>query len=101
MLTNNRIELHNLLLTFCDNVYYQPPENLKMTFPAIVYTRSNIHNEHASDNIYRQLDSYTVTVIDKNPDSNIVRNISKIKYCSFNRHFISDNLNHDVFNLYY
>ena len=26
------------------NVYFQPPESLKLNFPAIVYKRSNIRN---------------------------------------------------------
>lgn len=99
----NRLELHELL---CDilgsrNVYYQPPESIKMNYPAIVYSRNDISNKHGDDIPYMQSVSYQVTVIDKDPDSTIVTDIAKLPYCRFNRHFTSDNLNHDVFTLYY
>lgn len=82
------------------NAYFQPPENLKMNYPAIVYSRNRIENRHANDSVYRQSISYTVTVIDKNPDSEIVHKMSELPKCRHDRHFKSDNLNHDVFTLY-
>lgn len=99
----NRLDLHEIL---CDilgtrNVYYQPPESVKMTYPAIVYSRNRIENTFANDNVYSQNHSYQVTVIDKDPDSEIVERVSKLPLCSFDRHFISDNLNHDSFTLYF
>lgn len=99
----NRLDLHEIL---CDilgtrNVYYQPPESVKMTYPAIVYSRNRIENMFANDNVYSQNHSYQVTVIDKDPDSEIVERVSKLPLCSFDRHFISDNLNHDSFTLYF
>lgn len=100
---DRRLELHEIL---CDilgsrNVYYQPPESVKMSYPAIVYERSNIDNKFANNGVYMQSPGYTITVIDKDPDSEIVTKISKLQTCRFNRHFTSDNLNHDVFTLYY
>ena len=83
------------------NVYFQPPESLKLNYPAIVYKRSNIRNTFAGDNVYNQSYFYEITVIDKNPDSEIVNKVSKLPTCRFDRHFKSDNLNHDVFTLYY
>lgn len=83
------------------NVYYNPPESVKMKYPAIVYARKNIDNLHANDSVYKQLTSYEVTVIYSNPDSEIVAKVSKLPTCKFDRHFKSANLNHDVFTLYY
>lgn len=83
------------------NVYFQPPESVKMSYPAIVYTLSNIGNNHANNNVYLQSFSYEITVIDYEPDSKIAMAISKLPKCRFNRHFKSDNLNHYVFTLYY
>lgn len=100
---NNRIKLHELLCEALGSrqVYFQPPESVKMKYPAIVYSRNRIDNEHADDGVYIQSPSYSVTVIDKNPDSEIVENISLLPRCRFDRHYISDNLNHDVFTIYY
>ena len=98
-----RLELHEVLCNIIGsrNVYYQPPESIKMNYPAIVYSRNDIFNKHGDGIPYMQSVSYQVTVIDKDPDSTIVSDIAKLPYCRFNRHFTSDNLNHDVFTLYY
>ena len=98
-----RVDLQNVLeeLLGSRNVYYQPPESLKMNYPAIVYARKTIDNSYANNSVYKQNYAYEITVIDKNPDSEIVNRISKLPTCRFDRHFKSDNLNHDVFTLYY
>ena len=98
-----RIDLQNVLeeLLGNRNVYYQPPESLKMSYPAIVYSRKTIDNSYANNSVYKQNYAYEITVIDKNPDSEIVNKVSKLPTCRFDRHFKSDNLNHDVFTLYY
>ena len=83
------------------NVYYQPPASVKMKYPAIVYSRDDINNIFADNEVYKQEHRYSITVIDSNPDSVHVENISKIPRIQFNRHYVSDNLNHDVFTLYY
>ena len=98
---NKQQELHASFLAFCDNVYYQPPESIKMQYPAIRYTRSDIRNTFATDNIYRQSHFYEVTVIDYDPDSEIVEKISKLPKVRFNRHYTLEGLNHDVFTIYY
>lgn len=92
-------ELEELLGT--KNVYYSPPVSLKMQYPAIVYSRSDINNAHANNSVYKQEYAYEITVIDRNPDSEIVKKVSRLPRCRFNRHYPSDNLNHDVFTIYY
>ena len=72
-----------------------------MNYPAIVYARKTIDNSYANNSVYKQNYAYEITVIDKNPDSEIVNKVSKLPTCRFDRHFKSDNLNHDVFTLYY
>ena len=83
------------------NVYYQPPASVKMSYPAIVYSRNEIRNDFANNDVYSQNRSYEVIVIDKNPDSEIVDKVSQLPMCRFDRHYTSDNLNHDVFTLFY
>ena len=99
----SRLDLQTFLenLLGSRNVYYQPPESIKMSYPAIVYERDNIRNEFANNFVYMQSHSYQITVIDYDPDSEIVKRVSALPMCSFARHFVSDNLNHDVFRLYY
>lgn len=98
----SRSELHAILKTLgTSNVYYQPPESIKMNYPAIVYNRASIINTFADNSVYKRCKAYTVTVIDSNPDSLIVDSVSMLPMCSFDRHFTSDNLNHDVFTIYF
>ena len=83
------------------NVYFQPPPSVRMDYPAIVYSRKDIDSRYADDSVYKQSYSYELTVIDEDPDSEIVEKVSKLPTCKFDRHFESDNLNHDVFTLYF
>lgn len=83
-----------------ENVYFQPPANLFMKLPAIVYKRDEIRNEQADNLTYFQHVIYQVTVIDLNPDSLLVFAISALPKCRFERHFVSDGLNHDVFTIF-
>lgn len=100
---DSRFELHELL---CDilgsrHVYFQPPDSVRMQYDAIVYSRSNIENRFANDLVYMQHDAYEVIAIYEDPDDDLPRKISKLPLCQFDRHYTSDNLNHDVFTLYY
>lgn len=77
----NRLDLQALLedLLGSRNVYYQPPESVKMNYPAIVYALEDIENTFADDGVYLSNRKYLVTVIDKNPDSSL-RHSGKIAY---------------------
>ena len=83
------------------NVYYNPPESKKLSYPAIVFNRAKIDNTFAGNNVYVQFHRYEVTVIDYDPDSQYADKVSKMPMCSNDRNFISDNLYHNVFTLYY
>ena len=98
-----RLELHEVL---CDilgsrNVYFQPPESIKMSYPAIRYARDRFANEHANNNVYLQHVSYQITVIEKDPDGSIAAKIANLPNCRSDRSYTADNLNHDVFILYW
>jgi hypothetical protein len=96
-----RLQLHNILETLSENVYFQPPNNVTLIYPCIVYSRSGSQLEHADDMLYRHTKRYQVTVIDRNPDSDIPDQVVALPLCSFDRWFASDNLNHWVLNLFY
>lgn len=100
---HNRLNLHNKLVTILGsrNVYFQPPETIKLSYPCIVYERYDIHNTHADDSVYLSECNYRVTVIDSDPDSVIVEKLSKLPKTRFIRHLVVDNLNHDIFSIYY
>lgn len=83
------------------HVYYQPPANIKMEYPAIVYSKSRIDVTRANNRAYSMNDRYEIIVIDKRPDNEVIKKLLGIPYCTHDRHYKSDNLNHDVFTLYF
>lgn len=56
-----------------ENVYYQPPANLRMSYPCICYEQSKIQNAAADNRVYLQRIFYQLTVIDSRPDSKITK----------------------------
>lgn len=99
----SRLQLQTLLeeILGSDEVYFQPPASVFMTYPAIVYSLSDIANRHADNKVYTQRNEYQVTVIDEDPDSEIVKKIAMLPMCTFDRPYKSNNLNHSVFTLYF
>lgn len=83
------------------NVYFQPPASVKMQYPCIVYQRDNAITEFAGNIPYSYNKRYLLTVIDRNPDSLIPDKVAALPMCILNRFFIADNLNHDVFHIYF
>lgn len=102
-MSNRRETLQTLLeqLLGSRNVYYQPPENLKMNYPCIRYMREDIVSEHADNINYRNTNRYTLTVIDKLPDNPVIEKLLELPMCSYDTHYISDSLNHNVLIIYY
>jgi hypothetical protein len=101
---NRRVQLQTLLeeILGSRNVYFQPPETVKMNYPCIVYSRGYIERTLYADDIpYQHKVRYDVLVIDKNPDSEILDKIASLPMCIFQRSYTKDNLNHDLYNLYY
>lgn len=100
---DKRLELHELLkeILGSSNVYFDPPESVKMNYPAIRYSRSRIDNSFADNSVYKQDLRYEVIVIYRDPDSDLPLKISRLPKCAHDRAYVADNLHHDVFTLYF
>lgn len=99
-----RIQLHEkLLATFGGNqIYFQPPPTIKMSYPAIVYNFAGYYERSADNKKYVTEKRYTVTFIHKDPDDTYAGEMYDIfPMCSFDRRFVNDNLYHDVYTIYY
>lgn len=96
-----RIQLHKILKEFSDNVYYQPPESLRLDYPCIVYEKEDINTDYADDKTYSKTSEYLLTVIGLDPDIDIPEQLLELPYCTFDRRFVSDNLYHDVLRIYF
>lgn len=98
-----RLELHAKLkaVTGLDNVYFSPPSNLVMKYPCVVYRRDNADTKFASNSPYRVKFRYEITVITRDPDSDLVTKVLTLPGCKHDRFFTTSQLNHDTFTLYF
>lgn len=98
-----RLDLQQALRTILgsDNVYFQPPASVTLQYPCIIYQRDFANTQFAGNRPYRYMKRYVVTVIDRDPDSLIPDKVAALPMCIFNRFYAADNLNHDVFNLFF
>lgn len=81
-------------------VYFQPPSNIKMIFPCIIYTRSPTGIKYADNDSYILAEHYTITVVDSDPDTKIPGNLIKVlKTASPGRVYTYENLNHYTFSI--
>lgn len=83
------------------HVYYQPPENLKMEYPAIRYSKSDEEDIYANNIKYLSMSVYDLVVIDKKPDNPVIKKLLELPYSEFDRHYVADGLNHDVIRIFY
>ena len=96
-----RQDLHSLLESLTANVYFQPPPSLQMQYPCIVYHRDYAQTAHADNRPFKYDKRYQVTYISRNPDESVPDQIAMLPTCNFERFFVANNLNHDVFTLFF
>lgn len=96
-----RAQLQSLLEQIADHVYFQPPSNINLQYPCIIYARDGSNVQRAANLPYRNTKRYMVTVIDRDPDSSLPDKVEELPMCSFNRFYAVENLNHHVFNLFF
>lgn len=98
-----RLDLHTILVEILGspNVYFQPPPSIFMKYPAIVYRRDDVDTIYSNNKPYINTKRYQITVIDQNVDSDIPSRIAELPSCIFDRFYTAENLNHDVFNIFF
>lgn len=99
-----RTELSNILkrIQGNENIYFQPPESIKMKYDAIVYSRSNISIKRADNRAYSTYNKYTLICISRTKENPVVqRLIEELPMCSYDRGYVSNNLYHDVLTVYF
>ena len=99
----DRLDLQSIFEELLEsrNVYYQPPESIKMQYDAIKYSKKNIRSTYANNGKYSMMDCYEVIVIARKPDHPVIKKLLALPYCSYDRHYVADNLNHDVLTIYF
>lgn len=100
----NRIALHEKIceLLGSRNVYFQPPSNIHMNYPCIVYYANPVYSFHADNTRYLVWYEYKVQIIAHDPDFQLFDTFpDNFSFCSESgSRFAKDNLNHANYTLY-
>jgi hypothetical protein len=98
-----RLELQAILVDILgsNHVYFQPPPSVLMVYPCIVYNRDDENTDFAGNLPYKKVRRYQVISIDRNPDSDIPAKIADLPLCVYDRFYAADDLNHDVYKLFF
>lgn len=97
----DRLLLQEILEMMADHVYFQPPANLAIQYPCIIYQRDSGNTQFADNVPYAFAQRYKVTVVDRNPDSDIPKKVAGLPTCLHVSFFVKDGLNQDIFTLYF
>lgn len=82
-------------------VYIQPPSGMQMVYPCVVIERATGDTKFADNNPYRHQKRYLLTGISYDSDSGLYDLMAKLSRCVHNRSFSTENLNHDVFTIFF
>lgn len=98
-----RLDLQRILenVLESENVYYQPPETVKLKYPCIIYELDEMGSFNADNIKYHKYKVYSIMAIYRNADSCLPDRIDDLPMCNHQRSYTSDNLYHDVFRLYF
>lgn len=99
----SRKELHNRLIEILGstNVYFNPPESIKLEYPCIVYNLDNKELVKADNINYLKRNYYNVTLIHPDPVNSIQDMIMDIPYTTFTSFYSAEDLNHYRYQIYY
>ena len=99
----SRLELQEKLVELLGSksVYYQPPVFVFQAEEGIRYSKSRIDVKRADNSIYSKNIRYELIVIDRKPDNPVIDKLLELPYCSYDRGYKADNLNHDVLTIYW
>lgn len=84
-----------------DHVYFNPPEKMKLQYPAIVYRIDPVATRSADNGNYFLQPGYLVTYIEeKTNDENWLKLLHEFPMSRFSRHFVSDGMHHYTYIIY-
>lgn len=100
---DRRLKLHEILSNIegVKKAYFQPPVNVQIVYPCIIYQWNNTRDLRADNYLYLSRRRYTVTVIDRNPDSTIPEKVAHLPMTAFANAFTKDGLHHTIYNTYF
>jgi hypothetical protein len=98
-----RVDLHKILVNTLGsrNVYYDPPESKKLSYPCIVYSLEGHYERNADNQSYTLVKRYGMTYITEDSDDPMVDKLEALKFCSLNRPYTAGDLHHFSYTIFY
>lgn len=99
-----RLELQERLESVLGSsqVYFQPPSNIQMKYPAIVYELSGERATRANNKRYIRHNKYTITHIYKSIRNELKDSLlDAFDFIDYDRRLVADGLYQDVFTIYW
>ncbi len=85
-----------------ENVYFQPPASVKLSYPCFVMELSNTYTRRADNKAYNNINRYSITHIFKSLSKELKDEVlNHFEMVSHDNRQIVDGLYHDYFTLYY
>lgn len=82
-------------------IYFQPPENQKISYPCLIYEFTGLNTRYADDRPYSQIPSWNLTYITRDPDDEMILKLAELPQCAMGRPFTSENLYHYPYTMYF
>ncbi len=100
---DRRLELDAKLREILGNnhTYFEPPTNLTMEYPCIRYSRSHMGARYANNLTYLKNKRYELILIYEDADDDLPDKLMNELPVTHDRHYVSDDLHHDVFTMYF
>lgn len=100
-----REDVHEALVDILESnhVYFNPPDSIKMIYPCFRYEFTGIKQYKADNGPYVHFKKYTVTYLTTNvrePNEIINEMLNAFEYCSVDRNYASDGVQHTTFAIY-
>ena len=100
---DRRLELDAILRNILgnNNTYFEPPTNLTMQYPCIRYSRSHMDATYANNKAYLKNKRYELILIYEDADDDLPDKLMDELTVTHDRHYVTDDLHHDVFTMYF
>lgn len=101
---DRRQKLHEELkrVTGIKNVYFQPPESIKLKYPCVIYSKQPFRTVRANNTAWINNRPYRVVIVCSDGDNKFAEMLlNGFKYCSYDSRYISNNMYHDSLTIFY
>ena len=86
-----------------NKVYYEPPTDVKLTYPCLKANRSRRDVKYASNKPYIKDESFTIYFITRDVKTApaVLNQLEELPYCTYDTEYIADGLHHYVYKITY